>query len=110
MLKDDKHYPYLKIDLAQDYPRVELVRRVEKDKAKYFGPYMGATGVREVLDVLRGLAVSPWEAYGMLRELVAELSVFSKSILCLSMLLGRLEMFTLLVMLRKGFWKSRSSW
>ena len=33
----------------------KLVRRVEKDKAKYFGPYMGATGVREVLDVLRGL-------------------------------------------------------
>lgn len=46
LLKDDKHYPYLKIDLTQDYPRVELVRRVEKDKAKYFGPYMGATGVR----------------------------------------------------------------
>ena len=43
LLKDDKHYPYLKIDLAQDYPRVELVRRMEKDKAKYFGPYMGAT-------------------------------------------------------------------
>ena len=40
----------------------------------------------------------------------AELSIFSKSILCLSMLLGRLEMFTLLVMLRKSFWKSRSSW
>ena len=55
LLKDDKHYPYLRIDTAQDFPRVELVRRVEKDKAKYFGPYMGATGVREVLDVLRVL-------------------------------------------------------
>ncbi|MBP3428329.1 MAG: excinuclease ABC subunit UvrC [Clostridia bacterium] len=55
LLKDDKHYPYLRIDVTQDYPRVELVRRVQKDKAKYFGPYMGATGVREVLDVLRGL-------------------------------------------------------
>ena len=55
LLKDDKHYPYLRIDVAQDYPRVELVRRVQKDKARYFGPYMGATGVREVLDVLRGL-------------------------------------------------------
>ena len=55
LLKDDKHYPYLRIDTAQDYPRVELVRRVEKDKARYFGPYMGATGVREVMDVLRGL-------------------------------------------------------
>ncbi|MBQ7786326.1 MAG: excinuclease ABC subunit UvrC [Clostridia bacterium] len=55
LLKDDKHYPYLRIDVAQDYPRIELVRRVEKDKARYFGPYMGATGVREVMDVLRGL-------------------------------------------------------
>lgn len=55
LLKDDKHYPYLRIDVTQDYPRVELVRRVQKDKARYFGPYMGATGVREVLDVLRGL-------------------------------------------------------
>ena len=55
LLKDDKHYPYLRIDVTQDFPRVELVRRVEKDKAKYFGPYMGATGVREVLDVLRVL-------------------------------------------------------
>ncbi|MBQ4608588.1 MAG: excinuclease ABC subunit UvrC [Clostridia bacterium] len=55
LLKDDKHYPYLRIDVSQDYPRIELVRRVEKDRAKYFGPYMGATGVREVMDVLRGL-------------------------------------------------------
>ena len=55
LLKDDKHYPYLRIDVTEDYPRVELVRRVQKDRAKYFGPYMGATGVREVLDVLRGL-------------------------------------------------------
>ena len=55
LLKDDKHYPYLLIDVSQDYPRLELVRRVEKDKARYFGPYMGATGVREVMDVLRGL-------------------------------------------------------
>ena len=55
LLKDDKHYPYLRIDTKQDYPRVELVRRVQKDGAKYFGPYMGATGVREVLSVLRGL-------------------------------------------------------
>ena len=55
LLKDDKHYPYLRIDVTQDYPRVELVRRVEKDRARYFGPYMGATSVREVMDVLRGL-------------------------------------------------------
>lgn len=53
LLKDDKHYPYLRINPADDYPRVEIVRRIEKDKAKYFGPYMGTTGVREVMDVLR---------------------------------------------------------
>ena len=53
LLKDDKHYPYLKIDPTSDFPRVEIVRRIEKDKAKYFGPYMGTTGVREVMDVLR---------------------------------------------------------
>lgn len=53
LLKDDKHYPYIKIDPTEDFPRIEIVRRIEKDKAKYFGPYMGTTGVREVMDVLR---------------------------------------------------------
>lgn len=53
LLKDDKHYPYLRIDVNEPYPRVELVRRTQKDHAKYFGPYMGATSVREVLGVLQ---------------------------------------------------------
>ena len=53
LLKDDKHYPYLKIDPTSNFPRIEIVRRIEKDKAKYFGPYMGTTGVKEVMDVLR---------------------------------------------------------
>ena len=53
LLKDDKHYPFIRIDLREDFPRVELVRRQEKDGAKYFGPYQGATVVREVLDVVR---------------------------------------------------------
>ena len=55
LLKDDKHYPYLRIDTKADFPRVEIVRRIERDGAKYFGPYMGTTGVREVMDVLRGV-------------------------------------------------------
>jgi len=55
LLKDDKHYPYIRIDLKQDYPRPELVRRQAKDGAKYFGPYQGATVVREVLDVVRSV-------------------------------------------------------
>lgn len=53
LLKDDKHYPYIRIDEREAYPRAQLVRRMEKDGARYFGPYIGATAVREVLDVLR---------------------------------------------------------
>ena len=56
LLKDDKQYPYIRIDLREDYPRVELVRRVEKDGAKYFGPYIGATVVRDVLETLHATA------------------------------------------------------
>ena len=52
-LKDDKAYPYIRVDLNEDFPRVDLARRQEKDGAKYFGPYQGATVVREVLDVVR---------------------------------------------------------
>lgn len=50
LLRDDKHYPYVRIDLKKDYPRVEIVRKVARDGAKYFGPYLEAFSVREVLD------------------------------------------------------------
>lgn len=53
LLKDDKHYPFIRVDLKERYPRVQLVRRQEKDGARYFGPFQGATVVREVLDVAR---------------------------------------------------------
>ena len=52
LLKDDKAYPYIRVDLRQDFPRIELARRQERDGARYFGPYRGATVVREVMDVL----------------------------------------------------------
>ncbi len=52
-LKDDKAYPYIRVDLRERFPRVDLARRQEKDGARYFGPYQGATVVREVLDVVR---------------------------------------------------------
>ena len=52
LLKDDKQYPYIRIDLRQDYPRVELVRRVEKDGAKYFGPYGGRSMTAEIIDTV----------------------------------------------------------
>ena len=53
MLRDDKQYPFVRVDLSQDFPRVELVRRAAKDGAKYFGPYFGTQSVREVMDLLR---------------------------------------------------------
>jgi len=52
LLKDDKAYPYIRVDLREDFPRIELARRQERDGARYFGPYRGATIVREVMDVL----------------------------------------------------------
>lgn len=55
LLKDDKHYPYIRINMKEDFPRPELVRKQAKDGAKYFGPFQGATVVREVLDVVRSV-------------------------------------------------------
>ena len=53
LLKDDKAYPYIRVNLAEDFPLVDLARRQEKDGGKYFGPFQGSTVVREVLDVVR---------------------------------------------------------
>jgi excinuclease ABC subunit C len=50
LLKDDKHYPYIRMTTQETYPRLEVVRRVKKDGATYFGPY---TMVREVRDTIR---------------------------------------------------------
>lgn len=52
-LKDDKNYPYLKIDLNEEWPRVYFTRRWEQDGARYFGPFASAASVRLTLDVLR---------------------------------------------------------
>jgi len=53
LLKDDKHYPYVRIDRREPFPRVTIARRMAKDGAQYFGPYIGATAVRDALEVLR---------------------------------------------------------
>ena len=53
LLKDDKHYPYLKVDMRQPFPRLELCRKLEQDGAWYFGPYIGAGAVRQVLEAVR---------------------------------------------------------
>jgi excinuclease ABC subunit C len=59
-LKDDKHYPYLKIDLREQWPRVEITRRVKDDGARYFGPYASAGSVRRTLDLVKKLF--PWRS------------------------------------------------
>lgn len=52
ILRDDKNYPALRIDLRDSYPRLEIVRRFKKDGALYFGPYPSAQAVRETLQLL----------------------------------------------------------
>ena len=59
-LKDDKHYPYLKVDVQHPWPRVTITRRVEDDGARYFGPYASAGSVRRTLDVVKKLF--PWRS------------------------------------------------
>ena len=59
-LKDDKHYPYLKVDVQNPWPRVTITRRVEQDGARYFGPYASAGSVRSTLDVVKKLF--PWRS------------------------------------------------
>ena len=53
LLKDDKRYPYIRIDLNEPYPRLSIARKPAEDGAKYFGPYIGATVIRQVMDILR---------------------------------------------------------
>jgi len=52
LLKDDKQYISLRLDKKQTYPRLEVVRRYEKDGARYFGPYSSASAIRETLSVI----------------------------------------------------------
>ncbi len=59
LLKDDKHYPYIKVTLNEPYPRIMMTRRLENDGAKYFGPYMGSYTVNNTLDIVRRIFVPP---------------------------------------------------
>jgi excinuclease ABC subunit C len=54
-LKDDKSYPYIKITLGDDFPRVERTRRLPTDGSRYFGPYASATSVDESMNLVRRL-------------------------------------------------------
>ena len=55
MLMDDKGYPFIKVTVDEDYPRVMLARSVKKDKAKYFGPFTSAGAVKDIIELIRKL-------------------------------------------------------
>lgn len=55
MLKDDKSYPFIKVTVNENYPRVLFSRRMKKDKARYFGPYTSASAVKDVIELVRKL-------------------------------------------------------
>ena len=59
VLRDDKNYPLLRLSLQDDYPRLEIVRRVKKDGALYFGPYVPTGGLYEMLRLLRKIFPLP---------------------------------------------------
>ena len=52
LLKDDKSYPFVKIDVKADFPRVEVVRKLKSDGSKYFGPYMIGITAKEITDLI----------------------------------------------------------
>jgi excinuclease ABC subunit C len=54
-LRDDKHYPYIRIDVQNPWPVARVSRRIERDGARYFGPFPHATSVRQTLDTLSRL-------------------------------------------------------
>ena len=54
-LKDDKSYPFIKITLAEDFPRVERTRKLPADGSRYFGPYASAGSVDEAMNLIRRL-------------------------------------------------------
>lgn len=55
MLTDDKTYPFIKVTVAEDYPRVLFSRTMKKDKSRYFGPYTSAGAVKDTIDLIRKL-------------------------------------------------------
>lgn len=52
LLKDDKAYPFLRIDMHEAYPTIQLVRKLKNDGAKYFGPYMQSVNIRDIFDLI----------------------------------------------------------
>ncbi len=79
LLKDDKAYPFLRIDMREKYPTIQLVRTLKNDGARYFGPYMQSVNVRDVFDLIH-------TAFGV-RDCNRDMSKPSRP--CLNMHLGK---------------------
>ena len=59
LLKDDKQYPYLKVTLNEDWPKIFKTRVLKNDGAKYYGPYMGVNTIKNTLDIIQKIFMPP---------------------------------------------------
>lgn len=59
LLKDDKHYPYIKVTINEPYPKVLKVRKLQKDGAKYYGPYVSGITIKNTLELVQKLFKPP---------------------------------------------------
>ncbi len=55
MLRDDKTYPYIRVTVGEDYPRILFSRQMKKDRSKYFGPYTSAGAVKDIIELMNKL-------------------------------------------------------
>ncbi len=53
LLKDDKTYPYIKVNLREEFPNFSITRKIKKDGSRYFGPFMGGINCKDILDILQ---------------------------------------------------------
>ena len=53
LLKDDKTYPYIKVNMREDFPNFSITRRIKKDGSKYFGPFMGGISCKDILEIVQ---------------------------------------------------------
>ena len=53
LLKDDKTYPYVKVNMREDFPNFSITRKIKKDGCKYFGPFMGGISCKDILEILQ---------------------------------------------------------
>lgn len=81
LLKDDKTYPYIKINLKEDFPTFTVTRRIRKDGSKYFGPFMGGVSVNDVVAIIN-------QTYGI-RPCNVKINANKVQKVCLNYYLGK---------------------